>query len=681
MKPSQKLKLIREKREAIRHYSPFVSVIVTTYNQKPLLELSLRALFKQDYPKDKYEIVVADDGSSDGTKELSNNLAKISPVPLKYCFQEDKGFRAGQARNLGAKNSQGDLLLFLDADIISDRNLISAHAKAQAKYDVVCGYAAGHRNEDSVDLKKVASLLEGETNSLKSSLILKEGREFIFSNDYYKKSSHNEHVWEFFHSNNFSIKKNKFLKFQFDERFVGWGEEDIELAYRLFKAGNSFVFEKNCYSIHYENRKPGMVLNYTPDKISSQIRNMGIFYKIHPSEEIKNYIIRRFTYLPDELLTKEHDIVRILDINKAKNLDLLRREYNQNKTKLDSYPTRIYVELTKNCNMCCKMCLRRNSRIQNSSSNNMEFSLFKRVAYEFFPYADFVDLRGFGESLLYPHINEAINLCSRFNCDFGLLTNLSVDNDDLLELLIKNGFWIGVSIDGPNEEVYGRIRNKESFAQVIKNLRYIVDISKKHKYDTNKLYFLVSVQKDNIKELPMFVDLAKEIGVKRIELNQVLSDDPEIAISDIETLAKDKINETISASKQKGVDIVITSRFFDDSFVSHMANKHELKCPPQYSHLFYEGYKFHKRCSKGYSHLFIAHDGKIGPCNHLLNFASFGDISGKSSADKLTIMPPFREQWNNGLFIEFRRKLNTDTLPGPCAMVKCINRQYPINFS
>lgn len=95
-----------------------VSIIIPTYNRQRLLEKTLRSLFNQSFPKDHYEIVIVDDGSTDETEEMVKNLSLISPVKIKYFKQENKG--PGSARNKGASNADGEILIFCDSDIIYD---------------------------------------------------------------------------------------------------------------------------------------------------------------------------------------------------------------------------------------------------------------------------------------------------------------------------------------------------------------------------------------------------------------------------------------------------------------------------------------------------------------------------------------------------------------------------------
>lgn len=94
---------------------PAVSVIIPTCNRKAFLLETLNTLAQQSYPSDCFEVIVVDDGSTDGTKEIA---AESFPFRLRYFRQTNQGDAA--ARNLGAQQSEADILLFLDDDILVD---------------------------------------------------------------------------------------------------------------------------------------------------------------------------------------------------------------------------------------------------------------------------------------------------------------------------------------------------------------------------------------------------------------------------------------------------------------------------------------------------------------------------------------------------------------------------------
>jgi glycosyltransferase involved in cell wall biosynthesis len=109
-----------------------VSVIIPTYNRKDMLRETLDSLAGQTYPSGCFEVIIVDDGSTDGTVEIAE---EVFPFALGYFQQSNQG--DAEARNLGAQQSQADFLVFLDDDILVEpgylAHLIQAHDNCQKK--------------------------------------------------------------------------------------------------------------------------------------------------------------------------------------------------------------------------------------------------------------------------------------------------------------------------------------------------------------------------------------------------------------------------------------------------------------------------------------------------------------------------------------------------------------------
>ena len=96
-----------------------ISVITPTYNEKETLEKCIESLGGQSYGD--FEIIIIDDGSSDGTLEILKNL-KRTLSNFKFSRQNHKG--AGAARNYGASFAKGEILVFVDADMVFDKDFL-----------------------------------------------------------------------------------------------------------------------------------------------------------------------------------------------------------------------------------------------------------------------------------------------------------------------------------------------------------------------------------------------------------------------------------------------------------------------------------------------------------------------------------------------------------------------------
>jgi glycosyltransferase involved in cell wall biosynthesis len=209
------------------------SLIITTYNWPEALELSLNSALNQTILPN--EIIVADDGSTNDTKKLIQKFQKKSSINIIHSWQDDKGFRASRSRNLASIKSSYEYLIYVDGDMILDKNFIKDHIQnAKKNY-----YLQGSR----VLLSK-----EYTNNIIYSKEFIKPS---IFSSN--SKNKMNEiyskilsFIYSLFSTNsqkgirscNFSFYKNDLLKVNgFNEDFITWGREDSELISRMYNIG------------------------------------------------------------------------------------------------------------------------------------------------------------------------------------------------------------------------------------------------------------------------------------------------------------------------------------------------------------------------------------------------------------------------------------------------------------
>lgn len=301
-------------------------------------------------------------------------------------------------------------------------------------------------------------------------------------------------------------------------------------------------------------------------------------------------------------------------LTKKQNDKLIKRESRDEAKVVGCRPSKLFIELTRNCNCSCIMCGR--EKPSYDEKFNMDLELFKRIADFFFPYADYVDLRGFGETTLIKNIDRYIDYALRFDCDFGMITNMTVKDDKLWEKLVLNNFWLGVSFDGAKKETYQKIRVHGNYDNVLRNFDLIKDISRKRRIK-NRLYLIVTVQKDNIDEVPDIVRMAKKYGIGKVELSPVILpyENHPCGLIHVKEKVKPNIAAALKLGKELGVEVSLIGTFGLDE-----AEKAK-------------GHRLMKRCPRPWSWLYINYDGKVGPCNHLMDpLFVLGDLS-KSKGD------------------------------------------------
>lgn len=233
------------------------SVIIPTYNRKEILNETLNALVNQKYDKEKFEVIICDDGSNDNTKEMLYEFQ--NKLNLRYLYQEDKGFRAARARNMGIRYSQGRVCIFIDAGIVAGPNFINEHLKLHKNYkDIVIGNVLGFdqygNNRDSILNLYNREDIDGSIEKLRQNNIedIRDNMYRLFGEDLSKW----EAPWIIFWTSNVSVNRNFLLECgMFDEWFNSWGGEDTDLGVNLYTNGGIFKYRREALAIDYPHKK------------------------------------------------------------------------------------------------------------------------------------------------------------------------------------------------------------------------------------------------------------------------------------------------------------------------------------------------------------------------------------------------------------------------------------------
>ncbi|MBW4612330.1 MAG: glycosyltransferase [Desmonostoc vinosum HA7617-LM4] len=250
----------------------FFSVVIPTYNRQPILEKCLRALEMQELSHvetlqatsvDGYEIVLVDDGSTDGTLEwLEAHKDEFSHVRW---FQQDHAGPA-MARNLGVEQAQGDVIIFIDSDLVVLKNFLQAHADA---------------------------LVQGKAK-LASDRFFTYGAVINtcnFDNPTAEPYKITDFSAAFFATGNVAIPKYWLQKAGlFDSSFQLYGWEDLELGVRLKQLGLKLIKCPAAVGYHWH---PPFNLEQIPRLIDKEIQRgrMGVlFYQKHPTWEVRMMI-------------------------------------------------------------------------------------------------------------------------------------------------------------------------------------------------------------------------------------------------------------------------------------------------------------------------------------------------------------------------------------------------------
>ena len=108
-----------------------ISVIIPHYNDPDSLARVVAAVRAQE-GVGEVEIIVADDGSADDSEQVAEEFS--DRLAIRYRYQEDRGFRAAEARNMGAAIARAPILVFVDSGTLAGPDLLAGHLRCQAEH-------------------------------------------------------------------------------------------------------------------------------------------------------------------------------------------------------------------------------------------------------------------------------------------------------------------------------------------------------------------------------------------------------------------------------------------------------------------------------------------------------------------------------------------------------------------
>jgi glycosyltransferase involved in cell wall biosynthesis len=189
-----------------------LSVVIPTYNRQEVLRRTLSGYLEQTSLDLIREIVVVDDGSTDETRSVVEQMRQVSAFPIQYCWQTNSGPAA--ARNRGMERVTTPLALFADDDMIPHPDLVATHAR-QHQQNPELSVAVLGRVKWWPELRPTP-FMEWYGNA---------GPLFAFG----------------------QFRKNRELDFQYLAAY-----EDTELGFRLSKAGLRLLYSPQAVAYHYQ---------------------------------------------------------------------------------------------------------------------------------------------------------------------------------------------------------------------------------------------------------------------------------------------------------------------------------------------------------------------------------------------------------------------------------------------
>ncbi len=295
-----------------------ISLVIPTKNRSEKLKKLLYSVLKQTVlPK---EVIIVDDSDNLRTKELIKKLKKLfleKNIQIKYIMpSENKKKSISRARNIGAKKAKGDIIVFIDDDVVIDKNYFKEILKVFEKNPNALGVQGTIMNMEYSpfwnSIKKVFYYWHAERDKCR---VLPSGKTTYA----YRPNRIIQCEWHF--TINAAYKKEIFKEFSFNEKLLGYSlGEDKEFSYKIYKKYPHSLFQTphakvyHFYS-HSKNLEKRLIyiitaypVSFFYNNIEQTIKNKIIFIW----SEIGCIILRIFWALPN-LTVIRHIITSYID--------------------------------------------------------------------------------------------------------------------------------------------------------------------------------------------------------------------------------------------------------------------------------------------------------------------------------------------------------------------------------
>lgn len=208
-----------------------VSVEISTYNRKEILKMVLQRLTVQTFPASEFEVVISDDGSTDGLVEMVREL--IPELPYEVRIVENNRSGIGHNHNEGIKACRGEIVIMLAADILAEPQLVEEFVKSHREDPDPALFVAGQLRQ--------AKDISGSVFHQAYDVLV----ERLFDDNL--KGIHVQHFWV----SNISFKKSFMLEHGMFHEWQYAAGEDIELGYRLREHGMRLIKNPRALGYHH----------------------------------------------------------------------------------------------------------------------------------------------------------------------------------------------------------------------------------------------------------------------------------------------------------------------------------------------------------------------------------------------------------------------------------------------
>lgn len=317
-------------------------------------------------------------------------------------------------------------------------------------------------------------------------------------------------------------------------------------------------------------------------------------------------------------------------------------------------PVCLYLEVTNRCNLLCTTCPRTYEELEPPA--DMSWELFTSIVDQM-PTLTRAVLHGVGEPMLVPHLPRMV----RYLKDRGVYVLFNTNGTVLSErngraLIAAELDELRVSFDASNRESFKAIRGRDYFGRIVRNVRAFRDLQERERHAKPLVSAWLTGLKETVEELPAFVKLAAEIGVKEVYLQRlVFFDQSAIGKAKPDQALFERMTRDEAACLKQAEDL---ARSLGITFSASGAASE-----PGMSLKNTDGGSPWSLCRRPWSLMYFTANGRALPCciapfsQHGYENYTLGDATQET----------LREIWNGPAYRDFRAALLSDRPPATCA--------------
>src|SRR5271163_804477 len=314
-------------------------------------------------------------------------------------------------------------------------------------------------------------------------------------------------------------------------------------------------------------------------------------------------------------------------------------------------PVCLYLEVTNRCNLLCETCPRTFETLEPPA--DMSWELFTRIVDQV-PNIARVVLHGVGEPMLVKDLPRMVRYLKDRGTYVLFNTNGTLLQPKKFQQIVDTGLdELRVSLDAADRESYARIRGKDFFNRIVRDVGKFVAYQRQVGATTPRVSLWLTGLKETVDQLPAFVRLAATMGVKEVHLQRLVFDESGYGMARADSSLFESTQAEEKAAIEKAQDIGAELGIaLDASGATEPGLSLKRQSDPQPW----------ATCRRPWSLMYFTAHGRALPCC-IAPFSVRG-YSNYTLGD--ATQQDLREIWNSPAYRDFRTSLLSDAPPAPC---------------